>query len=82
MGGGAVAQPSAEGFAAAVAGLELEAPVRAALIDRDAGRLGELLGGRPRMLCALLPAEDEERREDEGGEDEQKEEDSPAERPN
>ncbi len=62
---------SAADYAAAVAALDAEPEVRRALLERDTDALNRALGGRPRMLCALVVPQDdnklpeqEERRDD------------------
>lgn len=52
-------QLSAAEYAASVAALELDAPQRTALLDRDAKALGRLLGGRETLMFAVLAADDE-----------------------
>lgn len=63
-----------EAFEAAVDGLALDDAAREALLARDADALGGLLGGRPKMICMLFPADDDNKRKD----DEQEDRDSPA----
>lgn len=52
-------QLSVAEYTASVAALELEAPQRTALLDRDANALGRLLGGREKLMFAVLAADDE-----------------------
>lgn len=56
----ALASQSPEDYAAAVDALGLDDAPRKALLDRDPAALNDLLGGRLRMMCFLLPAEGEE----------------------
>jgi hypothetical protein len=46
-------------FAATVAALEIEAPQRKALLDRDQGALSELLDGRRQLRCAIFAADED-----------------------
>jgi hypothetical protein len=46
-------------FAATVAALEIEAPQRKALLDRDQGALNELLDGRRQLRCAIFAADED-----------------------
>lgn len=70
---------SADEFVAAVNALGLDDAPRQALLDRDDVALGDLLGGRMKMMCLLFPAdgEGEEKKDDQpddgDGDDEQKE---------
>ena len=64
MGRDAAMPVHGEGFAAAVDAAGLDDRARAALLARDAGALADQLGGRPRMICALFPADDDQQRED------------------
>lgn len=71
----ALASLSAAGYAAAVAGLELDAQQRDALLERDPVALGALLGARPKMICSQFsphaPREDEQEKipDDDGQDD-------------
>lgn len=61
-------------YAELVAQLDVEDSERDALIGRDADVLGELLGGRPLMRCAVFepqrqPAEQPDQMPDDGGEE-------------
>ena len=47
-------QLSAAEYAATVAALEVDAPQRQALLDRDQTALSALLGGRPKMYCLIV----------------------------
>ena len=51
---------SAADYAATVAALEVGAPQRKALLDRDQDALNELLGGRKKLLFAILAADEEQ----------------------
>ena len=52
-------QLSASEYAATVAALEVDALERRALLDRDHSALNDLLGGRKKLLFAILAADDE-----------------------
>jgi hypothetical protein len=52
-------QLSAAEYAASVASLDLEGPQRTALLDRDARELGRLLGGREKLMFAVMAADEE-----------------------
>lgn len=56
----ALAHQSPQDYAAAVEALSLEPAPRQALLDRDPSALNEVLGGRLKMMCFLLPADGEE----------------------
>lgn len=61
-------------YAQAVAGLEVDAELRQALLTRDPAQINRLLGGRASMMLVLAPADDQPKDDDatEGeGEDEQ-----------
>ena len=71
LGRDAALRPAGEQYAAAVAALDVDDEARDALLAKDDLTLGALLGGRPRMLCALLPADDDQvPAEDQPAEDE------------
>ncbi|PKM09613.1 MAG: hypothetical protein CVV17_00310 [Gammaproteobacteria bacterium HGW-Gammaproteobacteria-7] len=55
-------------FAAAVDGLDADASVRQALQDRDAARLGDVMGGREKMWCILVTPDEapEQEQQDDG----------------
>jgi hypothetical protein len=53
-------QLSAAEYAASVAALEVDAPQRQALLERDQSALNDLLGGRDSMFFGILAAEEEE----------------------
>ncbi|MDZ4348304.1 MAG: hypothetical protein U1A22_02070 [Xanthomonadaceae bacterium] len=67
----ALSRMSPAEFAAAVDGLDADDSVRQALLERDATRLGDLLGGRQKMWCALVLPDDapEEEQQQENDED-------------
>ena len=46
-------------YAATVAALEIGAPQRKALLDRDQGALNELLDGRRQLRCAIFAADED-----------------------
>ena len=46
-------------YAATIAALEIEAPQRKALLDRDQGALNELLDGRRQLRCAIFAADED-----------------------
>jgi hypothetical protein len=46
-------------FAASVAALEVGAPQRKALLDRDQDALNELLDGRRQLRCAIFAADED-----------------------
>jgi hypothetical protein len=53
-----------EQYAAAVDALGLDDAPRQALLDRDAGAMGDLLGGRLKMMCLLFPADGDNNKKD------------------
>ncbi|KFL36926.1 hypothetical protein [Arenimonas donghaensis] len=69
---GSTPQPAAGdsiGYETEVASLAVDDEVRQALMSRDSGALGDLLGGRPKMLCMLFPAEGDDNQKDSEDED-------------
>ena len=46
-------------YAATVAALEIGAPQRKALLDRDQDALNELLDGRRQLRCAIFAADED-----------------------
>lgn len=69
-----------EDYAAAVDALGLDDAPRQALLQRDASAIGDLLGGRMKMMCLLFPADGDEKKDDQQddqndgpGDDEKKE---------
>lgn len=68
--------PASEGaYAAAVAGLEVNDAVRQALLGRDARTLGDLIGGRDRMMMQIWAPNEETPQEDESPDREAPQED-------
>ncbi len=66
VGAGAAQSPE---FTAAAAGLDLDPPVRDALLAGDTAALARLLGGRPNLMILLVPSEPgDEKPDDDGGE--------------
>ena len=49
-----------EDLAAAAKAAGLDDRAEAALLSGDTATLSEILGGRPTMICALMPADDEQ----------------------
>jgi hypothetical protein len=64
MGRNAALKPTGDEFVAAVDSLGLDDAPRHALLSADAGSLADLLGGRPAMVCALFPADDDNKKDD------------------
>ena len=64
-----------DAFVAAVADLDLDPAMRAALLARDQAAINHLLGGRSNVFSLLVPAEDDEKNDDDrkGDEEEQQE---------
>jgi hypothetical protein len=50
--------PAPIDYVAAVAALDVDEAQRQALMDRNHAGLNDLLGGRPKMLCLILPADE------------------------
>jgi hypothetical protein len=50
---------SPDDYAATVAALEVDAPQRKALLDRDQDALNELLDGRRQLKCAIFAADED-----------------------
>ncbi|GAB3383622.1 hypothetical protein [Lysobacter fragariae] len=46
-------------YATAVAGLDIDADQRRALLDRNHQALSNTLGGRSKMMCLILPPDEE-----------------------
>lgn len=63
-------------YAGAVAALDVDPEMRAALLDRDQDAINRLLGGRGNVFSLLVPAEDDDTPEDseEPAEDEERKE--------
>jgi hypothetical protein len=57
--------PAPADYAAAVAALDIDEAQRQALLNRDHARLNDLLGGRSKVYCVVVPAEEEEPLDDE-----------------
>ncbi|HVR81745.1 MAG TPA: hypothetical protein VHF02_06660 [Luteimonas sp.] len=53
-------QLSAAEYAVTVAALEIDAPQRQALLERDQSALNDLLGGRASVFFAICAAEEDE----------------------
>lgn len=71
---GADAKPMAESdYADAVATLDIDPEMRAALIARDQATINRLLGGRGNVFSLLVPAEDDDKKDEDDKDDEQKE---------
>jgi hypothetical protein len=68
-----LAHLSPEAYAALVANLDVEADARDALLQRDSAQLSQRLGGRTKVLFALLPADD-----DQQGDQQQEQEQEPS----
>jgi hypothetical protein len=64
MGRDATIKPTGSEYVAAVESLGLDDAPHQALLARDAGALGDLLGGRTKMICALFPADDDNKKDD------------------
>lgn len=58
-----------EEFTAAVDALGLDDAPRQALLQRDAVAIGDLLGGRHTVLCALFPADDDNQKDNDQDDD-------------
>lgn len=69
LGRGAVPVANEGDYVAAVEALDVDDQVRHALLARDAGSLAQLLGARPQMICALMPADDDDQRKDDDGDE-------------
>ncbi len=72
---------SAADYASAVAALDADEGERDALLRRDAGSLSEHLGGRSRMLCALMLPEKERPIEEEDAPGDDVPDETPADKP-
>jgi len=57
---------SPDEFAAAIERTELDPSAQKALLERNADALNKALGGRLKMMCMVVPAENDEPQEDEG----------------
>jgi hypothetical protein len=58
-----------EEYTAAVDALGLDDAPRQALLQRDASAIGDLLGGRMKMMCLLFPADGDEKKDDKQDDD-------------
>jgi hypothetical protein len=58
-----------EAYARAVQGLDIDAELRDALLRKDRAALDRLLGARHNVMIALVPAEDDEDKDDGEGQD-------------
>lgn len=56
---------SADQFTAAIARTEMDPSAQKALLERNAEALNKALGGRLKMMCMVVPAENDEPQEDE-----------------
>ncbi|KFN49430.1 hypothetical protein [Arenimonas composti] len=65
MGRDAVLPAQGEEFTAAAKAAGLDDDVRMALLSGDAATIAAGLGGRPKMICALFPADDEPQKDGE-----------------
>jgi len=70
----ALSNMSPEEFTAAVKALNVDDAAQHALLTRDPQLLNNLLGGRMKMMMALVPAEDDDQGEGDGHDDDQKKE--------
>ena len=77
MGRGPVLSPLE--YTSAVAALDVDDDQRQALLARDHNALNDLLGGRKKMMCLILPAEDEPAPGDDEQQPEEPAEDTPTE---
>lgn len=71
---------SAAEFSATVTGADLKLAEQQALLERDPETLNRLLGGRAKMMCAIVPAENDdppEQEEEQEGDLPEKEVSSP-----
>ena len=59
-----------EAYARAVRGLDVDPEVRDALLRRDRAALDRLLGARHTVMIVLVPAEDDEPKDEPGDDDE------------
>lgn len=58
-----------EQYVAAVDALGLDGAPRQALLERDAGAMGGLLGGRMKMMCLLFPVDGDNNKKDDDQDD-------------
>jgi len=73
-----LAQLSPVAYAELVAQLDLDADARDALLQRDASQLSRRLGGRTKVLFALLPADDDQAGEQQPEQEPAKQDEPPA----
>ena len=52
------------GFVAAVDALEVDDAMRQALLNRDQDAINLILGGRQNVFCLLVPAEEDDKQQD------------------
>jgi hypothetical protein len=63
---GAESAPSSDtGYREAVASLDVDPEMRAALLARDTAAINRLLGGRGNVFSLLVPAEDDDKKDGE-----------------
>lgn len=70
--------PAPTDYATAVAALDVDEAQRRALLDGDHATLAELLGGRSKMYCLVVPAEEEEPLDDGKQPDDDKQDEADA----
>ena len=63
LGRSAAPAPTAAELADAVAALPVGDDAKSALLAGDTGTLSDLLGGRPKMICMLFPADDDQKKD-------------------
>lgn len=70
----ALSNMSPEEFTTAVKTLCVDDVAQQALLNRDHNALNDFLGGRMKMMMALVPAEDDDQGEGDGKDDDQRKE--------
>ena len=65
LGRSAAPAPTAAELADAVAALPVGDDAKSALLAGDTGTLSDLLGGRPKMICMLFPADEPQKQDGE-----------------
>lgn len=65
MGRRAASVPTEAELADAVASLDIGDDAKSALLAGDTGALSDLLGGRPKMICMLFPADEPQKQDGE-----------------
>lgn len=75
----ALANQSSAQYLAQIESLEFEDAERTALIDRDAYRLADALGGDRKLYCFVVPAESDEPTPDDGKKDDAPDEEETSE---